>query len=88
VASQLARFEFTGFFDLTLHAGSTKELYKYQILPDFKKVILRIWVTIVSNDVMRAACNAFKKRLRLVVKAKGQSIENNNFFYSQIYNFN
>jgi hypothetical protein len=75
-----ARFEFTGFFDLRLHAGTTKELQKYQILPDFKKVILRILVTLVSDDVMRAACNSFEKQLRLVFKAKGQSIENNTFF--------
>jgi hypothetical protein len=53
--------------------------YTYQTLPDFKKVILRIWAAI-PDDIMRDACNAFEKRLWLVVKAKGQSTENNYFF--------
>jgi hypothetical protein len=45
-------------------------------LPDFKKVIQRIWAAL-PDDVMRTACNVFEKRLQLLVKAKGQSFENN-----------
>jgi hypothetical protein len=48
VASQLARLESTGFFHLGLHAD-----YKYQIFPDFKKVI--------PDDTMRAACKMLLK---------------------------
>jgi hypothetical protein len=46
--------------------------FKYQTLPDCKEVILRIWA--IPDDVICAACNASEKRLRLVVKAKRQSI--------------
>jgi hypothetical protein len=48
--------------------------YKYATLPEFKKVIQRIW-TNIPEHVVRAACDAFDKRLRLVIKAKAQSIE-------------
>jgi hypothetical protein len=48
--------------------------YKYVTLPEFKKVILRIWANIPEH-VVPAVCDAFYKRLRLVIKAKGQSIE-------------
>jgi hypothetical protein len=36
--------------------------YKYQTLPDFQKVILRIWAAI-PDDVMRTACNAFEEQI-------------------------
>jgi hypothetical protein len=49
-------------------------IYKYAILPEFKQVILRIWANIPEH-VIRAACDAYDKRLRLVIKAKGQSID-------------
>jgi hypothetical protein len=48
--------------------------YKYATLSDFKKVIQRIRANIPEH-VVRAACDAFDKRFRLVVKAKRQSIE-------------
>jgi hypothetical protein len=48
--------------------------YKYATLPEFKKVIQQIWANIPEH-VIRAACDAFDKRFRLVIKAKGQSIE-------------
>jgi hypothetical protein len=48
--------------------------YKYTTLPEFKKVNQRIWANIPEYAV-RAPCDAFDKRLRLVIKAKGQSIE-------------
>lgn len=48
--------------------------YKYKCLDEFKLVILKIWDSIPHN-VVRAACNGFEKRLKLVIKAKGQSIE-------------
>jgi hypothetical protein len=48
--------------------------YKNPTLPEFKKVIQRIWANIPEH-VMRAACDAFDKRLCLVIKAKRQSIE-------------
>jgi hypothetical protein len=48
--------------------------YKYVTLPEFKKVIQRICDNIPEH-VVRAACDAFDKRIRLVIKAEGQSIE-------------
>jgi hypothetical protein len=48
--------------------------YKYAILPEFKKVFQRIWANITEH-VVRAACDAFDKRIHLVIKAKVQSIE-------------
>lgn len=50
------------------------KLYKYRNLEEFKQVISKIWESI-PLDVMRAAYNGFEKRLRLVVKAKGETIE-------------
>jgi transposase InsO family protein len=41
--------------------------YKYATLPEFKKVIQRIWVKIPEH-VVRATCDAFDKRFRLVIK--------------------
>jgi hypothetical protein len=41
--------------------------YKYATFPEFKKVIKRIWAN-VPEHVVRAACDAFDKRLRLVKK--------------------
>jgi hypothetical protein len=37
---------------------------------------------------MSATCIAFEKWLWLIGKANGQSIKNDNFFYSQICNLN
>lgn len=48
--------------------------YKYNNLEEFKTVIQRIWCEIPMN-VVRAACEAFEKRLRRVVKARGDVIE-------------
>jgi hypothetical protein len=48
--------------------------YKYVTLPEFKKVIQRIWANIPEH-VERATCDAFDKHLRFVMKARGQSIE-------------
>jgi hypothetical protein len=48
--------------------------YKYAILLEINKVIKRIWAYIPEH-VVRAACDAFDNRLRLVIIAKGQSIE-------------
>jgi uncharacterized protein YqfB (UPF0267 family) len=48
--------------------------YKNATLPDLKKVIQRIW-TNIPEHVVRATFDAFDKRLRLVIKAKGQTIE-------------
>jgi hypothetical protein len=60
VTYQFGRFEFTGFFFLTLHTGTTKDLQIPKAFPDFKKIILRIWAAIL-DDFMCAACNAFEK---------------------------
>jgi hypothetical protein len=54
--------------------------YKYGTLSKFKKVIQRIWANIPEHVPVRAACDAFEKRLRLVNKAKGQFIEKMFFF--------
>jgi hypothetical protein len=40
--------------------------FKYQTLPDFKEVIIRIWAAI-PDDFMCAVCNASEKRLRPMV---------------------
>jgi hypothetical protein len=70
VASQLTR---VGFLYLELTVGKTEEL-KHATFPEFKKVIQQIWANIPEH-VVRAACDAFDKRQRLIIKDKGQSIE-------------
>jgi hypothetical protein len=45
--------------------------YEYATLPEFKKVFQRIW----ANIPELATCDAFDKRVRLVIKAKGQFFE-------------
>jgi hypothetical protein len=42
--------------------------YKYATLPEYQKFIQRIWANIPEHEV-RAVCDAFDKRLRLVIKA-------------------
>jgi inhibitor of nuclear factor kappa-B kinase subunit alpha len=44
--------------------------YKFSNLQQFKMVILKIWDA-MSMEVVRAACNDFERRLKLVVKVKG-----------------
>jgi hypothetical protein len=46
---------------------------KYATLPEFKKVVQRIWANIPEH-VVRAACDGFDKRLRLVIKPKGNLV--------------
>jgi hypothetical protein len=48
--------------------------YKYATSPELKKVIQRIWAN-MPEHVERATCDAFDKRLRLVIKVMGQFIE-------------
>jgi hypothetical protein len=45
VATELTRFESTGFFYLGLHAGTTKK-NKYRILDEVMDVIRKIWAAI------------------------------------------
>jgi hypothetical protein len=49
-------------FSICGYTLAQQKNYKYQILPDLQKVILRIWAAI-PDDVMRTACNAFEKQL-------------------------
>jgi transposase len=44
--------------------------YKFTNIDDFKRVIQKIWEK-MPMDAVRAACNAFEKRLRLVKKFRG-----------------
>jgi hypothetical protein len=62
--------------DLSIWGYMLEQLrnYTYATLPEFKKVIQRIWANIPEH-VVRAACDAFDKRLRLVIKTKRQSFE-------------
>jgi hypothetical protein len=46
--------------------------YKYATLPEFKKGIQRMWANI---HVVRAACDAFDKRLRLLMDFRGWSLD-------------
>lgn len=48
--------------------------YKYHNLDDFKAVIIKLWDDI-PMDVVRAACDVFAKRLKLVIRANGGTIE-------------
>jgi hypothetical protein len=56
--------------------------FKYATLLEFKKVIQRIWANIPEH-VVRAACDAFDNRLRLV-KPKDHLLNKMIFFESQI----
>jgi hypothetical protein len=73
VASQLTRFES---FVVSIWGYMLGQLmnYKYATLPEFKKVIQRLWDDI-PEYVVYAACDAFDKRLHPVIIEKGQSIE-------------
>jgi hypothetical protein len=43
--------------------------------PDLNPLDFSFWDRNIPEHVVRAACDAFDKRLRLVIKAKGQSFE-------------
>lgn len=49
---------------------------KHLSLDTFKKRLVKIWDE-MPNEVMRAACNDFEKRLRAVIKHKGERFELN-----------
>jgi hypothetical protein len=58
--------------------------FKYATLPEFKKVIERIWANIPEH-VVRAACDGFDKRLRLVIKSRGQNDLDKMIFFNLKY---
>jgi hypothetical protein len=60
-----------------------QENYKYATLPEFKKVIQRIWANILEHAV-RAACDTFDKRLHSWSKPKGNRL-NKMIFFSDMY---
>jgi len=47
---------------------------RHMNIEQFKEYIIKIWDNI-PMDVVRAACDAFPKRLKEVIKAKGEAIE-------------